>query len=119
MPNLASAAARIHILDEFARHGRPGQKTSRAIFKGEQFCCQGRVRLVVVCQHIAPRCRDEIGGAFREARCYLRVPRHHGGDMANDQVSGLDKLQVDVNGLYREETYTDMKVATIRRLAAG
>ncbi|RMF75450.1 MAG: hypothetical protein D6738_03760 [Acidobacteria bacterium] len=33
-----------------------------------------------------------------------------------DGRSSLNEIQVDRNNLYKEETFTDMKVATIRRL---
>ena len=33
-----------------------------------------------------------------------------------ESVQGISKIRVDENGLYREETYTDLRVATIRRL---
>lgn len=33
-----------------------------------------------------------------------------------EPVQGISEIRVDENGLYREETYTDLRVATIRRL---
>jgi len=33
-----------------------------------------------------------------------------------ESVQGISEIRVDENGLYREETYTDLRVATIRRL---
>lgn len=37
--------------------------------------------------------------------------------MSEAQASPVDEIQVDVNNLYREEIFTDLKVATIRRLS--
>jgi hypothetical protein len=34
----------------------------------------------------------------------------------NEQTRGLDQMTVDVDNLYREEIFTDLKVATLRRL---
>ena len=34
----------------------------------------------------------------------------------NEQQQGLDQIQVDTDNLYREESFTDLKVASIRRL---
>jgi hypothetical protein len=50
-----------------------------------------------------------------------RLGRRH-IEPASDEMSDqsdtlkLDKLEVDKNGLYREEIFTDLRVATIRRL---
>ena len=36
--------------------------------------------------------------------------------MSQDEQQGIGEIRVDVNNLYREEVFTDLKVATIRRL---
>ena len=36
--------------------------------------------------------------------------------MADQEPRGLDDIQVDTDSLWREETFTDLSVATIRRL---
>ncbi len=36
--------------------------------------------------------------------------------MSGDDVKGLEDVSVDMGNLYREETFTDLKVASIRRL---
>ena len=36
--------------------------------------------------------------------------------MSDEEVQGLNEITVDANNLYREEVFTDLRVATIRRL---
>ncbi len=36
--------------------------------------------------------------------------------MSDEEVQGLGEIRVDEQNLYREEVYTDLRVATIRRL---
>lgn len=36
--------------------------------------------------------------------------------MADNEINGLDGLTADANNLYREEIFTDMKSASIRRI---
>jgi len=36
--------------------------------------------------------------------------------MSSGEPRGLDDIKVDLDSLYREETFTDLKVATLRRL---
>jgi len=37
--------------------------------------------------------------------------------MSPEDVKGLNELTVEMNNLYREESFTDLKVASVRRLA--
>jgi hypothetical protein len=36
--------------------------------------------------------------------------------VSDEEVQGLNEITVDANNLYREEVFTDLRVATIRRL---
>jgi len=35
----------------------------------------------------------------------------------SDQMKNLEQMSVDTHNLYREETFTDLKVASLRRLS--
>ena len=37
-------------------------------------------------------------------------------DMADSEPGGMDNIKVNAANLYREETYSDLRVATVRRL---